>query len=116
MFRFDDLAWTAAALVIAGYLGAVLYQGNPLELINELSKEAGYVEFAIAGYILYLLVVNKQVGQITGPIVTLAVLAAVIQAMQSAAVQSAVTRYNRGELSLLGALMFATGSKLEGAK
>lgn len=61
----DNLPSGVSAIVIAGYIGAVIYQGNLKALELELLKERGYLEFVIALFIVHSLMNYAPTGDIT---------------------------------------------------
>lgn len=47
----DSMLDGVSALVLAAYLGGVLFNGNITPMINDLMKEYGYLELLVAFYI-----------------------------------------------------------------
>lgn len=104
-------ATAVAAIALAGYMFAVIYQGNPDLLLEELSKELGFVEFMVALYIVRLLIENKATAGIAGPIVGIAVVAALLQFVSLPGTQSALNAFRQGQAGLLDTILSAFGAK-----
>ncbi len=69
------------SIFVAGYIAAVVYNGNAQKLFNELKTETGYLEFAIALALIYYLVMNKYTGDITSMFVLAAAVAMTLKIM-----------------------------------
>lgn len=79
---------TAAGGVIAAVLGAYVIRvgiaGNSKQLMTLLSQEAGYIEFVVAGYALYLLHNQGGVmGEIIDQLIWAAAIAILIKLLMS---------------------------------
>jgi hypothetical protein len=107
-----SLANVAAVFLAAGYIGAVLYQGNGNKLAAELSKEGRFLEFLVAVYIVWFLASQKgPVGKIASPLVTVGLVAAALVWISKAGVADAIRGWQAGNAG-----MFETVLKIFGAE
>jgi len=68
-----------SAIVIAGYLGAVLYQRNGSTLVVEAQKDYGYLEFLIAIVILKMIASNERTHDVAIMLIGAAVIAMMLK-------------------------------------
>lgn len=68
-----------AALLLAGYLAGVVYHGNTGKLLNALTLETGFIKWAVALIIFYL-IMSRIKGNIGFEIGMLAILGLVLVA------------------------------------
>ena len=90
------LLTSVSAIALVGYVGAVIYHGNLLALINALKSDWRYLEWVAAVGILYLL---ARESYLHGPVVGLVGLGIVAFLLHRAnAVKSAGTDLSKGNL------------------
>lgn len=98
------LANTAAVIAFVGYIGAVLYQGNPDKLAKELAQEARFLEFLAALAAVWFLATNSTTGRYAAPLVGLGVVAALMNFVGRAGVADALDAWTRGQVSAFDTL------------
>lgn len=96
-----------SALVIGGYLAAVVYQNNVEKLLQEAIKDYGYLEFLVALIVLKLIVDNKGTHEIASLLIVAAVIAAFLKFVSNAGSMSAIQDFASGRAGL-----FATVGKV----
>jgi len=69
-----------AALIVGVYLLAVALRGNGTELAGKLGEDKGFIPWAIAFVVLWLLWRNQSTRTVGGALLTLALLAFLLQA------------------------------------
>lgn len=106
----NNLANTASVFVIAGYLGMVVYRGNMGALLSELPKDAGYIEFLVAGAVLKVIVDNPNTHSVALGLVAVSIVAVLLKAASGSGNLSALSEFGAGRAGI-----FQTVTKLFGA-
>lgn len=96
-------------LATAGYLIAVMLQGNFETFLGNAIQDYGYLEFLIAAIILYALAQNKTARPYVIWMVVFIVILVLIQHGQSASVVSAAKSYGAGDKGLFASIFAALG-------
>lgn len=98
-----DKAFSAIAGTLLGaYLIAVVVKGNGKALTTEISKDAQYLEFLAAIYILYMLHKSKFGGELIDLLVTTAVMGVLIKmaAQSDTNFTGTLSKFAKGEISM----------------
>lgn len=91
----------ASALVIGGYLAAVVYQGNTSKIITEVVKDYGYLEFLIALIVLKVIVDNPGTHDIATLLIVSAIIAAFIKFVENSGLSTdALKEFGAGRAGL----------------
>ena len=98
-----------AAIALAGYVGAVIYNGNLNAMIAALSEEAGYLEFVAALAVLWYLAQWKVLGGATNWLVIGFCVAVAMKIVADPTVVQAIGDFGAGRLTMWEALMTAFG-------
>lgn len=77
-----------SAIIIAGYLGAVAIKGKAPTLLSYLKGELGYVEFMIAGAVLYQVTKLPEGGSIAKAFIGIAIVAGILKVISSISPQT----------------------------
>lgn len=99
----DDIANDLDALsgiLIAVYLGTVVYRGNVSKLYSLLTGEMGYLDFVLAIAILYLIYNNPHTSFLA-PFILLGIAAIIISRSSNSNLASITSKFSSGQAGLL---------------
>lgn len=95
----SELNWVGA-IVVAGYIGTVIAQGNADQLFKEIKTETPFLEFVVALAILWTLSRNKSVGPAVNAFVIMALLALGLKIAANTNSSNALKEFGNGNAGL----------------
>ncbi len=110
MNDFEDAIDGLATIALAVYLAVVIIRGNFKPLLDQVTKETGFVEFVIALFILSQLAKIPEVKPLVVPLTTGAILILGIK-IASGANMSVFSDFAAGRVGLFGLLSGIFGSQ-----
>lgn len=102
---------SVSALAIVGYTGAVIFNGNLMAMLTQLTKDWSFIEVPIAVGLLYALYRVPVLREPVGIIVGLTLLAVSLKLFTNSNATTAVSQFASGATGLLSTFL-ALGSDL----